>query len=175
MGDHFLENMMKAEEALAKLQDGDKISEQPEMGIGEASRMSPDSPMVARLKEDRMRYEIAQQEAEQIAKKLQATKVRKAKRLNEVNSKQVVEAKERHLKAELQMISKVNSDLKDAQFLSGKLCAFIDSNEAMLNQRPYLKVKMQRIKRMMSAFYYGLKQASINPDKGDFLNDLDRK
>lgn len=175
MGDHFLENMMKAEEALAKLQEDDKFPEQKEFGIGEASKLTADSPLVAKLKEDRMRYEMAQQEAEHIAKQLQATKVRKAKRLNEITAQQTVAAKEKHLKAELQIINKVNVDLKEAQFLTGKLCAFIDSNEKILNQRPYLKVKMARVKRMMMAFYYGLKQASIDTNKGDFLNDLDRK
>ncbi len=156
-----ISNLKRAEEALAKLESTRRDKE--DLGLGEARNMSPESPFIQQMKQERIVWETKQAELLDKQKKVEQFKVKKAKRVETTAKRQADESRNRKIKASVEVIEKMNADIKQVQILCGKIIKHLDSNAPALQEEPYFKLKAQRTKRMLTAYYYGLNNAVIRP------------
>lgn len=161
-----ISNIKRLESILAAKEARENASASTEnYGKGEMSNLSPESPIVQKLKQDRVIWETQQREIAEQKKQIEQFKIRKAKRIQAVTARQVTDDKQRKLKATIDVINKINTDIGDAQQCLGKLLKYIGDNERLLEEQVYFKGKSQRLKRMITAFYFGLKNSPIKPSQ----------
>lgn len=158
----MLNKVKELESSLAKQEN--EVSKE-DLGNGELSKMSPEDPdfqtFIQQMKQSRIRYETIQREEQ--AKK--QSKLKKAKKIDKEYSKNLQAAKEKRIKAAKLFIEKLNSDIEETQTKLGRILMFIDQQQKLVGDKPYLRVKANQIKRMLTAFYYGLNRVSIKQSK----------
>ncbi len=156
----ILSNVKKLEAMLAEREKKEaSVSEQSEYGK-EVSKMAPSDPnlpeFIERLKIERVRFENKLR-FETFQKEILATKkIKQAKKLEQINKRATEYEREKKFKTASDFVGKVNKDLEDVKGLMGRTLEYIDSNEEALIVTPRVQAKMQKVKRMLAAFYYGL-------------------
>lgn len=165
MNVEVLSNLKNMEALLAKKEKDANASTEKQNFGKEISGMSSDDPslsgFVDKLKLDRIRHENRLRQ-EQFQRELEASKkIKHAKKIESTQKRAKELDEEKKYKAVASLVSKVNKDLNDVQGLMGKTLEFIDSNEKDLMITPRVQAKMQRLKRMLMAFYYGLGNSSV--------------
>ena len=158
----------KMKEAEARLQREQEPQQAVEIELkGKLKKMAPDKPetqqMIQRMKEDRIRYETRLREEAEKKKLLEQSKIKKAKRLSEKDARDKKEKENKKIRASLAVAHILNSEVEEARQKLGKILTYIESNKAILEEKPYFRIKMARTRRMLTAYYFGLRDAGINP------------
>lgn len=171
MNADFISKVKELEDKLAEKEKIDSIDIEKK-GFGkEIANMSSSDPSLSTLintmKNDRILYENKLR-VEAFHRELKASKKNKiAKKLEQTIKKANEFEKDSKFKKATNFVGKVNKDINDAKYSMGKILSYIDLNENSLSASPRVYAKMQRIKRMITAFYYGLANTSIKVNASD--------
>jgi hypothetical protein len=66
----------------------------------------------------------------------------------------------------------MNKDLDGVSKKIMQVFKFISDNEVILNEKPYIRVKMARLKRILIASHQGIERSILKP-KMEQLKDMD--